>query len=81
MRCCNLTVVKKSETLNLPFIPGVATPSEIETAHEKGYKLLKLFPAKVLGGETQITIAYIFIFIRKDQLMKLISLPNLFIKK
>ncbi|WP_257255181.1 bifunctional 4-hydroxy-2-oxoglutarate aldolase/2-dehydro-3-deoxy-phosphogluconate aldolase [Endozoicomonas sp. SESOKO3] len=46
----NLTVVKKSETLNLPFIPGVATPSEIETAHEKGYKLLKLFPAKVLGG-------------------------------
>ncbi|WP_422135780.1 bifunctional 4-hydroxy-2-oxoglutarate aldolase/2-dehydro-3-deoxy-phosphogluconate aldolase [Endozoicomonas sp. ALD040] len=46
----NITVAKKAKSLNLPFIPGVATPSEIETARENGYKLLKLFPAKVLGG-------------------------------
>jgi 2-dehydro-3-deoxyphosphogluconate aldolase/(4S)-4-hydroxy-2-oxoglutarate aldolase len=34
----------------LPFIPGVATPSEIMQAHEAGFSLMKLFPAGQLGG-------------------------------
>ena len=34
----------------LPFVPGVATPSEAMAAHEAGYSLLKCFPAAQLGG-------------------------------
>jgi len=33
-----------------PFIPGVMTPSEIESAAEMGFDILKLFPASQLGG-------------------------------
>ena len=35
---------------NIPVIPGVATPTEIESALMKGINVLKLFPAEVLGG-------------------------------
>lgn len=34
----------------VPIIPGVATPTEIEMALDKGLKILKFFPAEVLGG-------------------------------
>jgi 2-dehydro-3-deoxyphosphogluconate aldolase / (4S)-4-hydroxy-2-oxoglutarate aldolase len=34
----------------IPFIPGVATPSEAMSAAELGYTLLKLFPAAAVGG-------------------------------
>jgi 2-dehydro-3-deoxyphosphogluconate aldolase/(4S)-4-hydroxy-2-oxoglutarate aldolase len=34
----------------VPIIPGVATPTEIQRAMEKGLELLKFFPAEVLGG-------------------------------
>jgi len=34
----------------LPFIPGVATPSEAMLARDAGYRLLKCFPAAQLGG-------------------------------
>jgi 2-dehydro-3-deoxyphosphogluconate aldolase/(4S)-4-hydroxy-2-oxoglutarate aldolase len=34
----------------LPFVPGVATPSEAMAAHEAGYRLMKCFPAAQLGG-------------------------------
>lgn len=34
----------------LPFIPGVMTPSEVIAARECGYSLLKLFPAAQAGG-------------------------------
>jgi 2-dehydro-3-deoxyphosphogluconate aldolase/(4S)-4-hydroxy-2-oxoglutarate aldolase len=46
----NETVVKASLDLGMPFVPGVATPSEVERALALGCKLLKLFPADVLGG-------------------------------
>lgn len=35
---------------NIPLIPGVMTPSEIQQAIESGYQLVKLFPASVAGG-------------------------------
>jgi 2-dehydro-3-deoxyphosphogluconate aldolase/(4S)-4-hydroxy-2-oxoglutarate aldolase len=35
---------------SLPFIPGVATPSEIMRAKNHGIKYCKLFPASVVGG-------------------------------
>jgi len=34
----------------LPFLPGVATPSEIMQAVEAGFDHLKFFPAAVFGG-------------------------------
>ena len=38
------------EKSNFPLIPGVSTPSEIMVSYSRGYKLLKFFPAEVLGG-------------------------------
>lgn len=35
---------------DLPFFPGVATPSEVEAAVGRGCRLLKVFPATQLGG-------------------------------
>ena len=34
----------------LPWLPGVATASEILLAHEAGHALLKFFPAEAAGG-------------------------------
>jgi 2-dehydro-3-deoxyphosphogluconate aldolase/(4S)-4-hydroxy-2-oxoglutarate aldolase len=34
----------------IPVTPGVATPTEIEMALDKGLNILKFFPVKVLGG-------------------------------
>lgn len=39
---------------NFPFIPGVATPSEIEKALSYELNILKLFPIKNLGGTSYI---------------------------
>ncbi|MBP5197741.1 MAG: bifunctional 4-hydroxy-2-oxoglutarate aldolase/2-dehydro-3-deoxy-phosphogluconate aldolase [Lachnospiraceae bacterium] len=35
---------------NIPVAPGVATPSEMELAMEKGLKVVKFFPAEPMGG-------------------------------
>lgn len=34
----------------LPFVPGVATPTEAMMARDAGFRLLKCFPAAQLGG-------------------------------
>lgn len=47
---CRLPVIEAAQTLGIPFAPGVATPSEIETALASGCRCLKLFPAELLGG-------------------------------
>lgn len=46
----NPDVVKKALSLDFPFIPGIATATEIEQAISLGLNLVKVFPAKVLGG-------------------------------
>jgi 2-dehydro-3-deoxyphosphogluconate aldolase/(4S)-4-hydroxy-2-oxoglutarate aldolase len=46
----NPGVVEACRALGLPFFPGVATPSEIETARALGRTTLKLFPAAQVGG-------------------------------
>jgi 2-dehydro-3-deoxyphosphogluconate aldolase/(4S)-4-hydroxy-2-oxoglutarate aldolase len=43
-------VVGASAAAGLPFFPGVATPTEIEHARRLGLRVLKLFPANLLGG-------------------------------
>ncbi len=46
----NPRVVQAAQELRLPFVPGVANPSDIEAGLELGCKLLKFFPAEALGG-------------------------------
>lgn len=46
----SLPVVRRAQQLGVPVYPGVATPSEIMAALDAGLDVLKLFPAKALGG-------------------------------
>ena len=46
----NPSVVERARQLDLPFAPGVVTPSEVERAVEMGCRELKFFPAEPSGG-------------------------------
>tara|TARA_S200000501_G_scaffold259050_1_gene242960 strand:+ start:801 stop:1433 length:633 start_codon:yes stop_codon:yes gene_type:complete len=46
----NPKVIDFSLKSNLPFYPGVSSPSDIEIAVSHGCRLLKFFPAASLGG-------------------------------
>ena len=46
----NPRVLKAAAEANLPFAPGVATPTDVEAALEHGCSLLKFFPAEPSGG-------------------------------
>jgi 2-dehydro-3-deoxyphosphogluconate aldolase/(4S)-4-hydroxy-2-oxoglutarate aldolase len=46
----NPRVVATADELKLPFVPGIANPTDIESALELGCRLLKFFPAEALGG-------------------------------
>lgn len=46
----NPAVVEAARKDDLPFAPGVCTPSEIEQALAMGLRLLKFFPAEAAGG-------------------------------
>jgi 2-dehydro-3-deoxyphosphogluconate aldolase/(4S)-4-hydroxy-2-oxoglutarate aldolase len=46
----NPAIVKQARQIGLPFVPGVATPTDIEAGLALGCKLLKFFPAEALGG-------------------------------
>ena len=46
----NPEIVKEAISVNLPFAPGIATPSELEQAISLGCRVVKFFPAEVLGG-------------------------------
>ncbi len=52
----NPAIAAEAARIELPFIPGVATPSEIELAMSLGCRLLKLFPAAILGGPALLKI-------------------------
>lgn len=41
---------QQCEKNNFPLIPGVSSPSEIMVSYNRGYEILKFFPAEVLGG-------------------------------
>ena len=41
---------KLARELNVFYLPGVATPTEIMCAYSDGYDVLKFFPAEQLGG-------------------------------
>jgi 2-dehydro-3-deoxyphosphogluconate aldolase / (4S)-4-hydroxy-2-oxoglutarate aldolase len=46
----NPVTVARFQKAGVPFVPGVATPSEIEQGLSLGCKLLKFFPAGDMGG-------------------------------
>lgn len=39
-----------ADDIPLPYLPGVATPSEAMKLRSRGYRYLKLFPAEAVGG-------------------------------
>jgi 2-dehydro-3-deoxyphosphogluconate aldolase/(4S)-4-hydroxy-2-oxoglutarate aldolase len=41
---------KLARELNVFYLPGVATPTEIMCAYSDGFEVLKFFPAEQLGG-------------------------------
>lgn len=47
---CSEALVEAVRKANLPFIPGVMTPSEVMRARDHGFTLMKLFPAAQAGG-------------------------------
>lgn len=46
----NADVVRAAAAADLPFAPGIVTPSDIEGAVALGCRLLKFFPAEASGG-------------------------------
>jgi 2-dehydro-3-deoxyphosphogluconate aldolase/(4S)-4-hydroxy-2-oxoglutarate aldolase len=46
----NPKVVRFCQEINVPVTPGVATPTDIETAMDLGLNVLKFFPAEAFGG-------------------------------
>lgn len=46
----NLRVVRAAVEAGLPFAPGIATPSELESAIAAGCRMVKFFPAEAMGG-------------------------------
>lgn len=46
----DIATVHHCREIGLPFVPGVATPSEIQSALELGCRYLKFFPAEYQGG-------------------------------
>ena len=46
----NLSVVAAAREADLPFAPGIMTPSELESAYENGCRVVKLFPSEASGG-------------------------------
>ena len=47
---CNVKIVDAAREVELPFAPGIMTPSDIEQALEHGCKSMKFFPAESAGG-------------------------------
>lgn len=46
----NKDVVAQCISKNVPVIPGVMTPTEMQTAYEAGAKMVKIFPATAVGA-------------------------------
>jgi 2-dehydro-3-deoxyphosphogluconate aldolase/(4S)-4-hydroxy-2-oxoglutarate aldolase len=54
----NPRIVEMAQELHLPFFPGVCTPGEVEAALEKDCRILKFFPAGIMGGPAMVKALY-----------------------
>jgi 2-dehydro-3-deoxyphosphogluconate aldolase / (4S)-4-hydroxy-2-oxoglutarate aldolase len=52
------SIVDWCQEHNVPVLPGVATPTEINMALARGLKLLKFFPAEEIGGVRMLKALY-----------------------
>lgn len=48
--CLDMDILNYSSTLNIKYIPGFSTPSELNISIKKGLDIIKLFPTTPLGG-------------------------------
>lgn len=46
----NPEVIDEAQRIGLTFIPGAATPTEIDRARSLGCDVVKIFPAAIVGG-------------------------------
>ena len=46
----NESVVRAAQAAGVEFVPGAATPTEIDRAWALGCRIVKIFPASLLGG-------------------------------
>lgn len=51
----NPDVVEAARRAGIPFVPGAATPTEVDRARSLGCEIIKIFPASLLGGPAFIT--------------------------
>ncbi len=51
----NVRILEAAEDTGLPFAPGIATPTDIESALGFGCRVLKFFPAEGMGGLDYLT--------------------------
>ena len=51
----NEVVVRAAQRTGVTFIPGAATPTEVEHARALGCEVVKIFPASLVGGPAFIT--------------------------
>ena len=49
-------LVRTAEELDLPYLPGVSTVSEVMFARELGLRYLKFFPAELSGGIRTLSV-------------------------
>lgn len=55
---CTPSIIEAAGEANLPFAPGVMTPSDIERALGLGCQILKYFPAESAGGIAHLKALY-----------------------
>ncbi len=48
------TLIDAAGTLEMPFVPGAVTASETIRLQERGYTLIKFFPAELAGGTSML---------------------------
>ncbi len=54
----NSVIIERAKEVGLPFLPGVATPSDVEAALQADCTTLKFFPAEPLGGVGMLKAMY-----------------------
>ena len=54
----NSRIVQRAKELDLPFFPGVCTPTDIEAALGLECRILKFFPAEAMGGIKMVKALY-----------------------
>ncbi|MEM1433085.1 MAG: bifunctional 4-hydroxy-2-oxoglutarate aldolase/2-dehydro-3-deoxy-phosphogluconate aldolase [Pseudomonadota bacterium] len=51
---CTSSILEAVTDAGLPFVPGAVTPTEMMTLMDRGYRLLKFFPAELSGGVAKL---------------------------